>query len=110
MPSSRGAERSVANYATAAVADRGGITTRANTEVDAIIEGRSIDGGVPISLVPRVSKDGTPQVELLQPVAATLSIGAESTVIVVTPGARPDLVRLIFVTTTIEPSSVRPGR
>ena len=92
--------------------DAVGITTRENTVMDALL-GEHQRGALPLTVVPRVAKDGTVEVQLTQPFDTTIASPSGQTTVTVVPGGAPvddTPVTLLFVTPTILPSDYRPAR
>ena len=88
------------------------ITTREDTVVDALLAEHQ-RGALPVTMIPRVTKDGTVAVQFTQPLDATIvSPSGQTTVAVVPGGATADdaPVTLLFVTPSILPSDYRPAR
>ena len=87
------------------------ITTRENTVVDALLGAHQSE--VPLSVVPRVTKDGRIAIELTEPVDITVAASSRDTAIVVLPGSGKEAtatVSLLFITPTILPSDYRPAK
>jgi hypothetical protein len=88
------------------------ITTREDTVVDALL-GEHQRRALPLTMIPRVAKDGTVEVQLTQPLDTTIAAPSGQTTVAVVPGGASSAdapVSLLFVTPAILPSDYRPGR
>ncbi len=89
------------------------LTTRENTPIETLLRVRGSaagTGGTPVSVIPRVTKDGAVSLEISEPLSAMVTARGGETVVLAAPGTTADAVRLLFLTPGILPSDTRPAR